>query len=293
MSKNTNGLGIDRRLTEIRLNYLYKELNKIKKGEKIMTDKKTGAKSQGNEIMLQRDTMVEREGKLIAETASIYEILSKIDVSQHIEKLPDGLTYLSWAWAWDYLKQKFPTATYEVLHFEGAPYVYNAKLGYMVFTNVTINDFTLSCHLPVLDAKNKAMRNEPYTYKTKYEVKTVQAATMFDVNTAIMRCLAKNIALHGLGMSLYTGEDLIDTTQPMTKNNTAQQPRPQIDNIDNMETSVNDYVSKRQAEAAEIKTPDGDKICPLCGSLLVKRTGARGTFLGCSTYPQCKHTEQC
>jgi hypothetical protein len=62
--------------------------------------------------------------------------------------------------------------------------------------------------LPVLDNKNKAMKKQAYTYKTNYGEKTVDSATMFDINTAIMRCLVKNIAIFGFGINVYKGEDL-------------------------------------------------------------------------------------
>ena len=63
--------------------------------------------------------------------------------------------------------------------------------------------------LPVMDGANKAMKNVSYKYTTKYNgEKTVEAATMFDINTAIMRCLVKNLALFGLGLYIYSGEDL-------------------------------------------------------------------------------------
>ena len=62
--------------------------------------------------------------------------------------------------------------------------------------------------LPVMDSKNKAMKDTPYEYKTRFGNKSVEQASMFDVNTAIMRCLVKNIAMFGLGLYIYAGEDL-------------------------------------------------------------------------------------
>ena len=66
--------------------------------------------------------------------------------------------------------------------------------------------------LPVMDSKNKAMKAKAYTYKTKYGEKRVEPATMFDLNKTIMRCLVKNMAMFGLGLSLYQGEDLPSTS---------------------------------------------------------------------------------
>lgn len=88
----------------------------------------------------------------------------------------------------------------------------------MVFTDVTIEDITHEMWLPVMDGANKTMLDHPYTYQVKeYKdgkatgrmiEKSVEAATMFDVNKTIMRCLTKNLAMFGLGLSLYQGEDL-------------------------------------------------------------------------------------
>lgn len=66
----------------------------------------------------------------------------------------------------------------------------------------------MSMWLPVMDSKNKAMKDNPYEYKTRFGNKFVEQASMFDVNTAIMRCLVKNIAMFGLGLYIYAGEDL-------------------------------------------------------------------------------------
>jgi len=81
-------------------------------------------------------------------------------------------------------------------------------------------------NLPVLDGANKAQKNVDYTYKTKFSEKIVNAATMFDINTAIMRCLTKNLAMFGLGHYIYAGEDFPEnevgtkTTQTIKTNTT-------------------------------------------------------------------------
>lgn len=149
---------------------------------------------------------------------SVFDTLNAINVNEHVEKKktgernPDGsekfLTYLSWVWAWGQVKQLYPDASYNVRHWGDKPYLNDEQLGIMVETSVTINGETISMWLPVMDSKNKAMKEQPYTYKTKYGDKTVEAATMFDINKAIMRCLAKNLAMFGLGLYIYAGEDL-------------------------------------------------------------------------------------
>lgn len=143
----------------------------------------------------------------MADEKSFFDVLNNVNVSDHTEGR-DGLTYLSWCWAYAEVKKRYPDMQYEVVKFDGLPYVYDEKTGYMVYTTVTIQGITHEMWLPVMDSKNKAMKAEPYTYTTKHGDKTVDAATMFDINKTIMRCLTKNLAMHGLGLYIYAGEDL-------------------------------------------------------------------------------------
>ncbi len=133
--------------------------------------------------------------------------LSALNVNEHIEK-KSGLSYLSWAWAWGLTKEQCPDANYSVINFDGKPYLFDENLGYMVQTEVTINGEVLPMHLFVMDGANKAQKHVDYTYTVKSGSKTCLAATMFDINTAIMRCLVKNLAMFGLGHYIYAGEDL-------------------------------------------------------------------------------------
>lgn len=142
----------------------------------------------------------------------IFTKLNALNVNEKTE-LKDNLTYLSWAWAWEEFKKVCPDAVYEVKMFNDLPYVYDERTGYMVFTSVTANGLTHDMWLPVMDGSNKAMKAEPYTITTKWKEITVQAATMFDVNKAIMRCLTKNLAMFGLGLYIYAGEDLPETDE--------------------------------------------------------------------------------
>lgn len=141
-----------------------------------------------------------------------FDKLFHLNVNEHVEKKKTGaatLSYLSWAWAWAEVKKIYPEAKYKILKFENnLPYVYDVNTGYMVFTEVTIDGVTHEMWLPVMDGANKAMKGEAYNYKTKYAEKTVEKASMFDINKTIMRCLVKNLAMFGLGLYLYSGEDL-------------------------------------------------------------------------------------
>lgn len=134
-----------------------------------------------------------------------WQVLSAINCNDKTEK-KNGLTYLSWAWAWGIVKEKCPDANYKVRQYDGKPYLFDENLGYLVTTEVTINGETIEMSLPVMDSANKAQKHEPYTWG-KYN-KTCEAATMFDINTAIMRCLTKNLAMFGLGHYIYAGEDI-------------------------------------------------------------------------------------
>ena len=176
---------------------------------------------------------------------AVFDELNSININGHTEKKKSGskknektgqwedvyLTYLSWPWAWAEVKKRYPDAHYEVVMFDGLPYVYSEDTGYMVYTNVTIEGINHMMWLPVMDGANKAMKNKPYTYSTKNGEKTVEAATMFDVNKTIMRCLVKNLAMFGLGLYIYAGEDLPESEAEDLK--TAQDvARKKLEKID-------------------------------------------------------------
>lgn len=141
---------------------------------------------------------------------SVFDTLYNINVNEHTEQ-KNGLTYLSWAWAWAEVKKKYPDAQYHICMFgeSDLPYVYDPNTGYMVFTDMTINGITHEMWLPVMDNNNKAMKSEEYKITTRYNKEiTVKKADMFDVNKTIMRCLVKNLAMFGLGLYIYAGEDI-------------------------------------------------------------------------------------
>lgn len=169
--------------------------------------------------------------------ATVFDELNAINVNDKTEKKKSGsteLTYLSWTWAWAEVKKRFPEAHYEIVMHDGLPYVYDENTGYMVFTNVTIDGITHMMWLPVMDGANKAMKNQPYTYSTKYNgEKTVDAVTMFDVNKTIMRCLVKNLAMFGLGLYIYAGEDLpeVEVEEQKTAQEVAKKKLEKIDSV--------------------------------------------------------------
>jgi hypothetical protein len=178
---------------------------------------------------------------------SVFATLSSINLNDKVEKKKD-LTYLSWTYAWSEVKKHYPNAQYEVKFFNGLPYVYDSVLGYMVFTTVTIEDQTHMMWLPVMDGANRSMMANSYTYITKFGEKTVDAATMFDINKTIMRCLVKNIAMFGLGIYIYSGEDLpevenIQNNSPIQKEQLTKSSKKKVETIAQLNKIV-DWISE-------------------------------------------------
>tara|TARA_R110000823_G_scaffold65369_1_gene153400 strand:+ start:1645 stop:2307 length:663 start_codon:yes stop_codon:yes gene_type:complete len=116
--------------------------------------------------------------------------LLSLNVNEHTEK-KNNLTYLSWAWAWAEALKADAAATFKVELFDGKCYMDVNGTG-MVWVTVTMFNKPMTCMLPVMDYRNKPIPNPD----------------AFAVNTAIMRCMTKALALHGLGLYIYSGEDL-------------------------------------------------------------------------------------
>ena len=121
--------------------------------------------------------------------------LLKLNVNEHVEK-KQNLSYLSWAWAWAEALKADPAASFEVKTFKHDEYTEVPYMGVngtaMVWVTVTLFGKPMTCFLPVMDHRNKPITNPD----------------AFQVNTAIMRCMTKGLALHGLGLYIYAGEDL-------------------------------------------------------------------------------------
>ncbi len=149
-------------------------------------------------------------------TESLFEKLNKIDVSEKVEIKDTGrvkLSYLSWAWAWAEIKKKCPNIKVTVHENEaGLPY-FASDEGIMTKVSIDIDGISHTVYLPVMDGANNAMKTVPYKYKTRYGDKDVKAATMMDINKAIQRATVKAIALHGLGLYIYAGEDLPESEE--------------------------------------------------------------------------------
>lgn len=145
----------------------------------------------------------------MAESVNYFARLNAINVSDHLEK-KGGFSYLSWPYAVAQLRLADPTAIWSVVRFNGLPYL-ATEAGVFVEVAVTVQGVTLSQIHPVLDGRNRPLI----------------APNAFDINTSIQRCLVKAIALHGLALYVYAGEDL---PQPVTDaaNDQSAAPPPSV-----------------------------------------------------------------
>lgn len=125
--------------------------------------------------------------------SNYFEQLNNINVNDKTEK-KNGLTYLSWAWAWGEVKKMFPDATYTIYEDANGCFYHTDGKTCWVKTGVTVNGIEHIEYLPVMDYRNKSI--------------SADSVTSFDVNKAIQRSLTKAVARHGLGLYIYAGEDL-------------------------------------------------------------------------------------
>lgn len=133
--------------------------------------------------------------------------LNNINVNDKVEK-KNGLSYVSWSYAWGELKKKYPDATYTIYeNADGWNYHTDGRTAW-VKTGVTVCGIEHIEYLPVMDYKNRSI--------------PLEAITSFDVNKAIQRSLTKAVARHGLGLYIYAGEDLPESEKPDEKQETAK-----------------------------------------------------------------------
>lgn len=126
---------------------------------------------------------------------SVFATLSTIDCAGRIEK-KNNLSYLSWAWAWQILKEKYPSATYTIYENKDGLNYHTDGHTCWVKTGVTVEGIEHIEYLPIMDFRNASI--------------PVGKVTSFDVNKAIQRSLTKAVARHGLGLYIYAGEDIPD-----------------------------------------------------------------------------------
>ena len=184
-----------------------------------------------------------------------FQQLYQLNLNDKVEN-KNGLTYLSWANAWAAFKMVYPNATYRIIKNPQTNLPYFAdETGIMVYTEITADHQTYEMWLPVMDASNKAMKLEAYTYQVwdktnrKYVDRKVEAATMFDINKTVMRCLVKNLAMLGLGLYIFAGEDMPETVsddamqtpvQDVAKpRSRTRKPQQQVDRYAGIRTAIN------------------------------------------------------
>jgi len=146
-------------------------------------------KDSENQSDAQGIIAVSQEGAVSISQKSPSDLL-KLNVNEHTEK-KNNLTYLSWAWAWAEALKADPAATFQVHTFGEKPYM-DVNGTAMVWVTAVMFSKPMTCMLPVMDYRNKCVTNPD----------------AFAVNTSIMRCMTKALALHGLGLYIYAGEDL-------------------------------------------------------------------------------------
>ena len=155
-------------------------------------------------------------------TLDFFKILSKIDVSEKIEK-KNGLSYLSWAWAWAELKKIYPKAVSKVYETESGCIYHTDGRTAWVKTSVTVDDVEHIEYLPIMDFRNKSIK--------------LDQITSVDVNKAIQRSITKCISRFGLGLYIYAGEDLPEDDSPK-----------------------NEFITKEQAKIIDVKSSNNKEI---------------------------------
>ena len=129
----------------------------------------------------------------MAQSKTVFDTLNAINVNDRTET-KNKLTYLSWAWAWQTVKENYPTATYTIYENEGGMFYHSDGKSAWVKTGVTIDGIEHIEYLPVMDFRNASIQ--------------IEKLNSTDVNKSIQRSLTKAIARHGLGLYVYAGEDL-------------------------------------------------------------------------------------
>lgn len=143
---------------------------------------------------------------------TVFKTLSAVNCNEHTEK-KGNLTYLSWAWAWQMVKDHFPTAQYTIYENpEGWNYFTDGRTCW-VKTGITIEGIEHIEYLPVMDQRNQSIPFE--------QIRSI------DVNKAILRSFTKACARHGLGLYIYAGEDLPDG-QPVQRSQTPAPQQPTV-----------------------------------------------------------------
>ena len=163
------------------------------------------------------------------EKNSVFEKLFQINVNEHVEK-KNGLSYLSWPYAWAEVKKLYPTANYKVYEAEDGCIYFNDGRTAWVKTGATVEDLEHIEYLPIMDYRNKSI--------------PVENITSFDVNKTIQRSLTKALARHGLGLYLYAGEDLPEVEVEKISARDAQVVKAIVDKFENADKLYESLLNK-------------------------------------------------
>lgn len=186
-----------------------------------------------------------------------FQVLNNINVNDKTEK-KNGLTYLSWAWAWGEVKKLYPDANYTIYEREteyGAVNYFTDGRTCWVKTGVTINGIEHIEDLPVMDYKNNSI--------------PLERVTSFDVNKAIQRSLTKAVARHGLGLYIYAGEDLPEGEQEQKQAAVEKKEYPKL-TCDNCSKVIVGYTNNRGRQVSpeelikQTKMKFGKQYCLEC-----------------------------
>lgn len=208
----------------------------------------------------------EKKEQAKKDNASVYERLSKVDVSKFVDK-KNGLNYLSWAKAWGLVKSIFPDASYKLREYPyytqtadgnyqqiGTHDYLRTEYGVEVEASVTIKGETYSSKLYVMDFHNRALDPKKVTY--------------FEINKTQMRALTKALAFAGLGLNIYAGEDLPSNEDETAKKSSkpVKKPRNRREELNQATQKIKDHATKtpinkwtkQQLENYQIRFRNGD-----------------------------------
>ena len=166
--------------------------------------------------------MDKKTKKEIEPHKEVWDVLSKIDCSKHVEKKM-GLTYLSWAWAWGIVMDHFPDTQFEVMYFADPtnetkkyPYEIHPDGSATVWVKIYIYGVFRKMWLPVMDNRNNAIKNP----------------NARQISDTTMRCLVKGLALFGLGHYIFAGEDLPESAEKeVVTKSTEVAPKSQLAHV--------------------------------------------------------------
>ena len=210
---------------------------------------------------------------------SVFTTLSAVNVNGHTEK-KNGLTYLSWAWAWAELLKRYPDSTYTVYeNRDGWCYHTDGRTAW-VKTGVTVEGKEYVEMLPVMDVRNRSI--------------PLENVTSMDVNKAIQRSLTKAVARHGLGLYIYAGEDIPEDAADDEKEAPAPQPRPtKTDSALAMQRKkVMDYARAKFGDSSDILPQLGAKLFPNRGFTSLTIPELQGLFDAMKEFEEGVHDQE-